>query len=155
VQRGPPPPRPDGDGTRLAPDRSGHGVRSGVPARQRARGAIMRDLTMRPFGPLRARSPPAGDRARAAVGLPIGAQDGNGPCNHRSSDCQQNPSHRNLPISASPCPKHRDGRRRHYNAPPPEVAERCAAHPSSRRSLLAAGRRPKHAVACRPKGESE
>ena len=74
------------------------GVGSGIPARQRARGAVMRDMAMRPFDLLRARSLPMNDHTRVPARPSTAPPSGDSPRDRRRANCKHNPSHRNLPI---------------------------------------------------------
>lgn len=89
-----------GDGRRPISQRRGDGG-SGIPARQRAGGAVVCDLTVRPFIPFRAGSPRTGGHARVPASAPAAAQDGNTRRDCHRRDGKQNPSHRDLPVVLS------------------------------------------------------
>ena len=58
----------------------------------------MRDVAMRPFDTLRARSLRVGKHTPATPGAPAAMQEDNSPRGRGRCDCEQNPSHRHLPI---------------------------------------------------------
>lgn len=133
-----------GNGRRPLPAGRGDGG-SGIPARQRAGGAVMRDLTVRLFIPFRARSPRTGGHARVPASAPAAAQDGNTRRDRHRRNGKQNPSHRNLTVvlshplrglsavlrfcPRSACPGHYPRShypRGHHGGLPPEIAVRRA-----------------------------
>ena len=58
----------------------------------------MRDMAMRPFDLLRARSLPMNDHTRVPARAFTAPPSGDSPRDRRRANCKHNPSHRNLPI---------------------------------------------------------